>query len=114
MLALAGIACGLTLWAQRNLIVSTVELPYYWRIGNVLVSYATYLRQFFCPTGLALWYPLQISNLQTWKILGCLGLLTIVTVVALVERRRHPYVLVGWLWYVGMLVPAIGLVQVTA
>ncbi len=113
MLALAGIACGLTLWAQRNLIVSTVDIPYDWRIGNILVSYATYLRQFFCPTGLALWYPLHISNLQTWKILGCLGLLTIVTVVALVERRRHPYVLVGWFWYVGMLVPAIGLVQVT-
>jgi Flp pilus assembly protein TadD len=113
LLALAGVACGLTLWAQRDLILPAANIPYYWRIGNSLVSYVAYLRQFFCPTGLALWYPLLIPNLQIWKILGCFGLLTAVTAGALVGWRRHPYVLVGWLWYVGMLVPAIGLVQVT-
>ena len=76
-----------------------------------MVSYATYLRQFFCPTGLALWYPFLISNLPGWKILGSFALLTVITVGAFVGRRRYPYVLVGWLWYLGMLVLAIGVVQ---
>jgi protein O-mannosyl-transferase len=97
LLALAVAACGLTLWAEREVVVTTAQLPSYWRIGNVLVSYVAYLRQFFCPTGLALWYPLVISNLQTWKIVSCFGLLTAVTVGALVARRKYPYVLVGWL-----------------
>jgi tetratricopeptide (TPR) repeat protein len=113
LLAMAAVACGLTLWAERDLILPAANLPFYWRIGNVLVSYAAYLRQLVCPTGLALWYPLLLSNLQMGKILGCLGLLAAVTVGALAGWRRYPYVLVGWLWYLGMLVPAIGLVQVT-
>ena len=89
------------------------RVPLYWRIGNVLVSYATYLRQFFWPTGLALWHPFLTSNLPAWKILGGLVLLTVVTAGALVGWRRYPYVLVGWLWYLGMLVPVIGFVQLS-
>jgi tetratricopeptide (TPR) repeat protein len=113
LLAMAGGVCALTLWAQRDLVVPTASLSWYWRIGNVLVSYVAYLRQFFFPAGLALWYPLLTANLQTWKILSCFGLLAAVTAGALAGWRRYPYVLVGWLWYLGMLLPVIGLVQVT-
>ena len=113
LFALMAASCALTLWAQRDLVVSYEHLSWYGRIGNVLVSYAAYLRQFFWPAGLALWYPLQISNLPGWKILGALTLLVAITTGALVGWRRCPYVLVGWLWYVGMLVPVIGVVQVT-
>ena len=87
LLALAAVACGLTLWAQRDLVMPSDSLPFYWRIGNALVSYAAYLRQFFVPTGLALWYPLLISNLQTWKVLACFGLLTAVTVATVYGWR---------------------------
>ena len=113
MLAMAAASCAVTLWAQHGLVVPYEHFSLYWRIGNVLVSYAVYLRQFLWPTGLALWYPLLLSNLQGWKILASLGLLVAITAGALVVRRRCPYVLVGWLWYVGMLVPVIGVVQVT-
>ena len=89
------------------------RLSLYWRIGNALVSYVVYLRQFFWPTGLALWYPLRISDLQGWKIPASLTLLVVITAGALVGWRRCPYVLVGWLWYVGTLAPVIGGVQVT-
>ncbi len=113
LLALAGAACGLTLWAQRELVVPTANFPYYWRIGNVLVSYVAYLHSSFARLAWRCGILCLFRNLQTWKILGCFGLLTAATVGALVGWRRYPYVLVGWLWYVGMLVPVIGLVQLS-
>ena len=109
---LAAASCALRLWAQSEPGAPYFAyIPLFWRIGNALVSYAAYLRQFFWPTGLALWYPFLISNLPEWKIWGSFALLTVITVGAFVGRRRYPYVLVGWLWYLGMLALAIGVVQ---
>jgi protein O-mannosyl-transferase len=113
MFALMAASCVLTLWAQRELVVPYEHVGLFWRINNGLVSYADYLRQFFCPTGLALWYPLQVSSLSAGKILASAALLTLVMAGALVGARKCPYVLVGWLWFLGMLVPVIGVVQVT-
>jgi protein O-mannosyl-transferase len=113
MLALAAASCALTLQVQGELVMPSERLSWYWRIGNVLVSYATYLRQFFCPIDLAFWYPLHTADLQGWKILGALALLAAITLGALAGWRRHPYLLVGWLWYLGMLVPVVGLLQLT-
>ena len=81
-----------------------------WRIGNALISYVAYLGQFFCPLGLAPCYPRR-SVLPPWQVAAAALLLVSVTAVALRWRRQRPYLLVGWLWYVGMLVPVIGLVQ---
>jgi tetratricopeptide (TPR) repeat protein len=82
------------------------------RISNALVSYVAYLGQFFYPAGLALFYPHRGSGLPLWKPIAALLALTAISIVALALRRRRPYVLVGWFWYLGMLVPVIGLVQV--
>ena len=113
MLAMAAGACAVTLWAQRGVVIPMESVSFLARIENAAVSYGGYLRQTFWPTGLALWYPLPSSGLPGWKIAASLALLTVVTGGALVGARRYPYILVGWLWYLGMLVPVIGLVQVT-
>jgi tetratricopeptide (TPR) repeat protein len=81
-----------------------------WRIGNAMISYVTYMGQFFCPLELAPHYPRR-TVLPPWQIVVAVLLLVSITAVALRWRRQRPYLLVGWLWYIGMLVPVIGLVQ---
>ena len=85
--------------------------PFWWRIANALVSYVAYLGQFFYPVGLAVFYPHPGLDLPLWKVVGAVVVLACISAGALACRRRYPYLLVGWLWYLGMLVPAIGLVQ---
>ena len=65
----------------------------------------------FCPVGLAVFYPHAAGNLPVWKVAGAAVVLACITAGAIVFWRRYPYWLVGWLWYLGMLVPVIGLVQ---
>ena len=86
-------------------------LPFGVRLANALVSYAAYLGKTFWPRSLAFIYPHQGANLEGWKI--TLSAVVLVSVTLMVIRQfRRPYLAVGWLWYVGMLVPVIGLVQV--
>ena len=71
-----------------------------------------YLGQLFCPIGLAVLYPHPGNSLPTWEVVGALLVLAGITAGVVILWRRYPYLLVGWLWYVGMLVPVSGLVQV--
>ena len=80
------------------------------RLGNAVVSYAGYLRNAVWPFELAAFYPFH-AVASGW-IMASLALILALTAAAVVLRREHPWLLVGWLWYVGMLVPVIGLVQV--
>ena len=84
------------------------------RISNAPVSYVAYLGQFFYPAGLAVFYPHPGPGLPLWKPIASLVALTAISIAVLAWRRRCPAVLVGWFWYLGMLVPVIGLVQVGA
>ena len=79
MLAMAAGACAVTLWAQRGVVIPMESVSFLSRIENAAVSYGGYLRQTFCPTGLALWYPLPISGFPGWKIATSVALLTVVT-----------------------------------
>ena len=81
------------------------------RVANAVVSYARYLGKTFWPEDLSVLYP-HPGHWPAWQVGGALGLLGFVTVTAILLRRRMPFVIVGWLWFVGMLVPVIGLVQV--
>lgn len=86
-------------------------LPLGARLANTAVSYAAYLWKTFWPQSLAFIYPHQGANLSGWKV--ALSAAVLVSVTSMVLRRiRRPYLAVGWFWYVGMLVPVIGLVQV--
>lgn len=82
------------------------------RLANVGVSYCRYLQKSFWPTGLAVYYPYSMNRWGLAGLLGALGLVLIITGVAWQVRRRYPNILTGWLWFVGTLVPMIGIVQV--
>jgi hypothetical protein len=99
-------ACLVTLLIQhQDTGVSLSE-----RISNALVSYAAYCGQMFYPAGLAVLYPYPNDGWPVRKIILSLLLLVAISAVAFCWRRKRPYFLMGWLWYLGMLVPVIGLV----
>jgi Tfp pilus assembly protein PilF len=82
------------------------------RVVNALVSYVVYLRQAVWPRGLAVFYPHAGDTLPVAAGLGAFVALALATALLLRAWRARPELLVGWLWYLGMLVPVIGLVQV--
>jgi Flp pilus assembly protein TadD len=112
LLLLSAVSCVLTLWAQREALVSVERLPPLSRIGNAMISYVAYLDQLFYPAGLALLYPHPGAHLPVWKVAGAMAVLACISAAAAASWRRCPYLLVGWLWYAGMLVPVSGLLQV--
>lgn len=84
------------------------------RAANALVAYASYLAKTIMPTGLAVFYPHLSTLPAASKLIGAAAVVTAFSLLAIVGRRRHPALLVGWLWYLGTLIPVIGLVQVGA
>ena len=80
---------------------------------NAVVSYAIYIVKMFWPARLAVFYPYP-HDLPVWQIALSALLLAGISMVVLRERRSRPYLAVGWLWYLGTLVPVIGLIQVGA
>ncbi|MGA2034363.1 MAG: tetratricopeptide repeat protein, partial [Thermoguttaceae bacterium] len=114
LFALSAASCAVTLLAQQIAIAPSTRFSLATRIGNALVSYVTYLGQSLYPVGLALYYPhpQDNGNLPLWQVVAAAVLLAAISAAVFVVRRNYPYLLVGWLWYLGMLVPVIGLVQV--
>jgi tetratricopeptide (TPR) repeat protein len=110
LLALVVPACLLTLWAQAPIIKTLSDWTAYDRIANVLLSYVRYLRMAVWPAGLAILYPLP-RYVPLWQPLAALGLLAALTAGLLWAGRSRHYFAVGWLWFLGTLVPVIGLVQ---
>jgi tetratricopeptide (TPR) repeat protein len=82
------------------------------RAGNAAVSDVMYLYTTIWPTRLAVFYPLSRFALPIWQTGGAAVLLAVLTAGAVALRRRAPYLLAGWLWFLGTLVPVIGLVRV--
>lgn len=91
---------------------SAVEYTLLYRIENALVVYVTYIAKMFWPVRLAVFYPHPLGGLPIWKVLGSASLLVFITVLVIWKMREYRYLVVGWLWYLGTLVPVIGLVQV--
>ncbi len=112
LFALSAASCAMTLWAERDAIAAAEGILLPWRIGHAVVAYAAYLVQSVYPANLAVLYPHSGNSLPMWKIAAALLVLASATAVVFYRRRRNPYLLVGWLWYLVMLAPVIGLVQV--
>ena len=109
---LAAISCVATFMAQRAEAVLSLELyPLDLRLGNAPLSYALYLGKAVWPARLAVIYPLQ-SQLSWAEVTMAVVFLVVITWLVWNLRRPYPYLLVGWLWFLGTLVPVIGLVQV--
>ena len=81
------------------------------RIANAAVAYGRYLGKTFVPIDLAVFYPMP-AHWPADEVAGAAALLVVVTALALWNARRRPYLLVGWFWFVGSLMPVIGLLQV--
>ena len=111
LLALAALTCGLTLAAQEMAVVSTAGLPVAPRLEHTVIAYQHYLTALFWPRNLAVYYPYE-RVLAAPTICVAIVVLGLITVLALKNFRRRPYLLMGWLWFLGTLVPVIGLVQV--
>lgn len=89
---------------------STSLIPVARRVANAFVAYAKYTGKMFLPVRLAVLYPLV--PVAAWKAVAGVVFFLLVTGAAIVLRKRAPYFLVGWLWFVGALVPVIGLIQI--
>ena len=112
---MAAIFCILTFLIQRSggVMPSLKSLPIKMRIANAFVTYASYILKAIWPYNLSYYYPYSISTVSVWQIFGAAFLIISATLGAIYVSRRYPYVLVGLFWYLGTLVPVIGLVQVS-
>lgn len=111
LFALAAAASAVTVLSQGEAIAQATARPFAARLANATVAYATYLWQTLVPSGLAAYYPFR-DDLPGWQVAGAAALLGGISALALALLRRAPYVAVGWFWYVGTLVPVIGLLPV--
>jgi Tfp pilus assembly protein PilF len=91
---------------------TVVQVPVSLRLSNAIVSYAKYLFQTVWPSGLAPYYPFSRTGVPMWELVCAIALLTVITTLVLRQARERPYLLIGWLWFIGTLIPVIGLVQV--
>ena len=112
LFVIVAVVCTITYMVQSGALVYNADYPLSWRMANALISYVTYLQRYFWPVGLVACYPRLSLDLPTGEVLSSLAVLLGVTVVAVAYRRGLPYLAVGWFWYLGMLMPAIGLLQV--
>ncbi len=99
------------LWQQKA--AGSAQIPFLERLGNAFVSYGIYLWQVVFPAGLAVPYPYPPNGQPLWKVALALVLLAAIFICVLACLKKRPYLLVGWLWYLGMLVPVIGFVQIS-
>jgi len=112
LFALAAAASIVALALQVHAPTSVGQLPFLWRLENALVSYVIYVWQIFWPVDLAIFYPHPDDTLTWWQVTLAAAFLIAITLLVFASRRNRPYLLVGWLWYVIMLLPVIGIIEV--
>jgi tetratricopeptide (TPR) repeat protein len=112
LLGLAVASCVVTIFAQAQAIMPIERMSLFLRVGNALISCVTYLGQIFWPSGLAVLYPFAAGSVGVLEAVLSLVLLAGISTGAFFLRQRRPYFLTGWLWYLIMLAPVIGILQV--
>jgi protein O-mannosyl-transferase len=95
---------------ETGIVKSAADFPFPARLTNAVFSYAAYLFKMVYPLHLAIFYPHPGIGLPLWQEAGAGALIVLITV--LIVRTARPYLTVGWLWYLGTLIPVVGLVQV--
>ena len=112
LFALSALSCIATLLTQRQAPNAIDQLPFLWRLNNSFVSYVTYIWQMLWPARLAVFYPHPNDRLPLLEVTAAITFLVGVSLLVTYLRRTKPYLVTGWFWYLGMLVPVIGFVQV--
>ncbi len=113
LFAIAAVSAIVTMKAQRSggAVLSLAATPVSIRLSNAVVSYVKYIGKAFWPVNLAPMYPHPGGSLRAWQVYGALLILLAITML-IAERKSRRYLLVGWLWFLGTMVPMIGIVQV--
>lgn len=113
LFALSAFSSVITFVVQQRggTVASSAKLPLAGRIANAIVSYVAYFGKTVWPLHLAAYYPYPPTQ-PVGLVWASAGIVIAASVVAIWQLRRHPYVFVGWFWYLGTLIPAIGIVQV--
>jgi len=111
LLVLSVASCLEAAMGNRAAFVQNAHIPLSLKIANAAVSYVIYIRQMVFPAGLAVFYPFPAIGLPIWEVAVSVIILVFVTAGLFLVRRRHPYAITGWLWYLIMLLPMIGIVQ---
>ncbi len=109
LILMAAASCIVTLIAQRRAMSTLENVPVQIRLSNSLLGYGAYLAKMIWPTSLSAIYPLS-GRVGAWPVAATVLLL--LTALVLIQPKRRAYLWVGWLWFLGMLIPVIGLVQV--
>lgn len=114
LFALTAGSCILTFFSQQGegAVINVNSLSLSTRITNAMVSYVEYLKKMIWPNELAVFYPHPESTLATWKWVVCFVVLVTITTISIRFIKKAPYFAVGWFWYLGTLIPVIGIVQV--
>jgi len=112
LLGFTAMSCLVTLFAQRSTTASIEQVPLVWRTENAAVACMIYVVQMAWPIHLAPFYPHPEFYLPTWQIVLAIIALISISTAAVFWRRELPYVFTGWFWYLVMLIPVIGIVQV--
>jgi len=116
LFTLAAVSSVVTFLIQRSsgAVVLAEALPMKRRLANALVSFVVYIVKMFYPARLAVYYPHLKSNLPLWQPILCGLIIVVITVGVIYLSRQKRFLATGWFWYLGTLVPVIGLVQVGA
>jgi len=112
LFVLSAASCVATLLAQKQALDASLKPSLMERVGNALISYVTYIGQMIWPAHLAVLYPYPEGTLKVGQAILALLLLLSISAAVFLWRRKFPFLLTGWFWYLGMLIPMIGIVQV--
>jgi len=113
--ALSLASCIVTVWAQNKggAVAPLDNVPWESRIENVIVSYITYLGKMFWPENLAIFYSFTYTQTNLWEVSACSLLLVLLSVFFIRRAFIQPFMFVGWVWFLVMLLPVIGFIQIT-
>ena len=114
--ALSMVSSVITFIVQKvsGAVININALPLQDRVANAIVSYMRYIGKMVWPQNLAVFYPFDIGNFTYLQITLCAILLLVISIFVIGFGRKQKYLLVGWFWFIGTLIPVIGLVQVGA
>jgi Tfp pilus assembly protein PilF len=110
LFVMAAAGGAVTVYVHSREHALTASMPFSWRFKNAIFSYVAYLGKAIWPVGLAPYYP-HPENTLTWTLVALAGLGLVAISVIVWRFRERKYLLVGWLWYLGTILPMIGFIQ---
>jgi tetratricopeptide (TPR) repeat protein len=114
-LVLSAVSSIITFLTQKagGIVFDAKTVPLADRVGNAFLSYARYIGKLFWPQNLAVFYPFDADSFTFWRVAMCVLLLIVISILVISFGRNRKYLPVGWFWFIGTLVPVIGLVKFT-